>query len=132
MMLSTSDLAFPSTTDASEIAAFLRKDGNQIIFSTYQSSPKIAEAFKQGKVAGFDLVIADEAHRCAGKVASEYGTVLDDSAIPSKQRLFMTATPKFYTPHLRKRAEESGPSRRPVLKIYPDPVQKSPYLYRSC
>ena len=50
---------------------------------------------------------------------------------PSKQRLFMTATLKVYTPHLRKRAEESGPSKCAVLKIYPDPVQKSPYLYRS-
>ena len=73
-MSSTSDLAFPSTTDASEIASFLRKRGTRVVFSTYQSSPKIAEAFKQGKVPGFDLVIADEAHRCAGKVASEYGT----------------------------------------------------------
>ena len=60
---STSDLAFPSTTDASEIAACLRKDSNRIIFSTYQSSPKIAEAFKREKVAGFDLVIADNVHR---------------------------------------------------------------------
>ena len=62
-------------------------------------------------MAGFDLVIADKVHRWAGKVASEYGTVLYDSAIPSKQRLFMTATLKVYTPHGRKRAEESGPSR---------------------
>jgi predicted helicase len=91
VMSSTSDLAFPSTTDAGEIASFLRKRGTRVIFSTYQSSPKIAEAFKQSKVPGFDLVIADEAHRCAGKVASEYGTVLDNDAIPAKKRLFLTA-----------------------------------------
>ncbi len=108
VMSSTSDLAFPSTTDKDDISRFLREPGNRVVFSTYQSSPKIAEAFKQGNVPAFDLVIADEAHRCAGKVASEYGTVLDEKAIPARRRLFMTATPRVYTPHLMKAAADSG------------------------
>jgi len=85
IMSSTSDLAFPSTTDRDDISNFLREPGNRVVFSTYQSSPRIAEAFKHGNVPGFDLVIADEAHRCAGKVASEYGTVLDEESIPAKR-----------------------------------------------
>ena len=105
---STTDLAFPSTTDSAEIIHFLKKPGRKVIFSTYQSSPKVAEAFSKAKRDPVDLIIADEAHRCAGKVSSDYAVVLNDENIPSKRRLFMTATPRIYQAHLRKRAGESG------------------------
>ena len=63
----TSDLGFPVTTDPEEIATFLRRrSGPRVVFATYQSSPQIAKAFRLGRVPAFDLVIADEAHRCAG------------------------------------------------------------------
>ena len=52
--------------------------------ATYQSSPQIAEAFPLGRVPGFDLVIADEAHRCAGAVSSDFATVLDQREIRAK------------------------------------------------
>ena len=42
---STSDLGLPVTTDAKDIARFLRRrSGRRVVFSTYQSSPRIAEA----------------------------------------------------------------------------------------
>ena len=106
--LSTSELAFPSTTDADEIVAFLDRKGRKVIFSTYQSTPKIVEAFKTKKIEPFDLIIADEAHRCAGKASSGYTLALDDSNIPAAKRLFMTATPKVFQAHFKKRAAESG------------------------
>ena len=56
----------------------------------------------------FDLVIADEAHRCAGKSDSAFGTVLDDRLIKSERRLFATATPRVYKTGLKKAAEEFG------------------------
>ena len=62
-----SDLPFPVSSDVKEIAHFLKRDNDQVIFSTYQSSPLIAQAQKNNDVPHFDLVIADEAHRCAGK-----------------------------------------------------------------
>ncbi|WP_163720926.1 DEAD/DEAH box helicase [Mycolicibacterium psychrotolerans] len=94
----TSDLGVPVTTDPEMIAEFLRKrSGPRVVFSTYQSSPQIAAAFNVGRVPQFDLVIADEAHRVAGKVSSDFGTVLDASAIRGKRRLFMTATPRYFT-----------------------------------
>ncbi len=102
--ISTRELGCPSTTDPVAIADFLRKRGNKVIFSTYQSSPQIAEAVKQQKLPKFDLIIADEAHRCAGKVSSDYATVLDDALIPAKRRLFMTATPRVYQSQFKKRA----------------------------
>ena len=39
--LSTSELGFGITTDADEIASFLKRRGNKVIFSTYQSSLRL-------------------------------------------------------------------------------------------
>jgi superfamily II DNA or RNA helicase len=107
-VLFTSDLEYPVTTNPDDIATFLRKRGRQVVFSTYQSSHQIAEAQTRSRVPAFDLVIADEAHRCAGKVSSAYGTVLDDEAIRAKKRLFMTATPRTYTATVKKKAGDEG------------------------
>jgi superfamily II DNA or RNA helicase len=95
---STSDLGFPVTTDADDIARFLRRRaGRRVAFSTYQSSPRIAEAYRSGRVPRLDLAVADEAHRCAGRVSSDFATILDGVAIPAERRLFMTATPRYFT-----------------------------------
>ena len=56
---------------------------------------------------GLDLVIADEAHRCAGRVSIDFATVLDADAIPARQRLFMTATPRFFTGRVVQEAKEA-------------------------
>lgn len=94
----TSDLGVPVTTDPTEIAEFLRKrSGPRVVFSTYQSSPQIAAALRLGRVPAFDLIVADEAHRVAGPVSSDFATVLDGAAIKGKRRLFMTATPRYFT-----------------------------------
>jgi superfamily II DNA or RNA helicase len=102
-----SDLGFPVTTDAEEIAAFLQRSGPSVMFATYQSSPEIAKAFRLGRVSAFDLVIADEAHRCAGPVSSDFATVLDGEAIWAQRRLFMTATPRFFTGRVVREAKEA-------------------------
>jgi superfamily II DNA or RNA helicase len=99
----TAELAVPVTTDPGEISSFLRRRGRRVVFSTYQSSGQIAAAQRR-RTPQFDLAIADEAHRCAGRVASEFATVLDPALIKSRRRLFMTATPRFYTPRLRHEA----------------------------
>ena len=107
---STADLGFPVTTDPQDIAAFLRRRSGSraVVFATYQSSPKIAEAYSIGRVPGFDLVVADEAHRCAGRVSSDFATVLDPDAIVARKRLFMTATPRFFTGGVVQEAERGG------------------------
>ena len=87
------------------IAAFLRRRGRRVVFATYQSSPQIAAAFKD-RTPRFDLAIADEAHRCAGRVGTEFTTILDPEQIKARRRLFMTATPRFYTPRVRREAGE--------------------------
>lgn len=104
-----SDIPFPVSRDECEIVEFLqRNDADQVIFSTYQSSPLIAKAQTHQNLPRFDLVIADEAHRCAGKANSAFGTVLDDEQIKADKRLFATATPRVYRTDLKKTAEEFG------------------------
>ena len=104
----TSDLGVPVTTDPEEIAAFLRQRSSpRVVFATYQSSPQVTKAFALSRVPGFDLVVADEAHRCAGAVSSDFATVLDPVKIKAKRRLFMTATPRYFTGRVLKAAAEA-------------------------
>jgi len=102
----TSEIGLPVTTDPDVVAEFLRRDENLIIFSTYQSSPVIAKVFARHDIPAFDLAIADEAHRCTGSVSSNFATILDESAIKSKRRLFMTATPRYFTDKAYQEADE--------------------------
>jgi predicted helicase len=53
------------------------------------------------------LVIADEAHRCAGPVCSDFATILDPQVIKARRRLFMTATPRYFTGRILREAKEA-------------------------
>ncbi|QWD34648.1 DEAD/DEAH box helicase family protein [Polynucleobacter paneuropaeus] len=105
---SIADLAFPVTSDVNEIRAFLNSSGKKVVFSTYQSSPLIAEAQIDRSIPTFDFAIADEAHRCAGKVSGDFSTILDGDKIRAKKRLFATATPRTYSASVKKAAEDRG------------------------
>ena len=105
---SVADLAFPVTSDADEVKRFLGGAGNRVVFSTYQSSAVIAAAQADPAIPAFDLVVADEAHRCAGKVGSDFAIVLDNAQIRGAKRLFATATPRTYTSSVHKAAEDRG------------------------
>ena len=102
----TSDLGLPVTTNADEVAAFLRRGERIVVLSTYQSSPVVAEAFKQSGVPSFDVAIADEAHRCAGRAEGQFATILDGDGIKARRRLFMTATPRYFTNKVKREAEQ--------------------------
>jgi len=105
---SIQDVAFPTTTNQKEIQKFLKRDVNKVIFSTYHSSPRIAEAQAHSNAPIFDLVIADEAHRCTGETGTAFTTVLDDSLIKADRRLFTTATPRIDSINNKKRHSEMG------------------------
>ena len=105
---SVADLAFPVTSDAEEVKRFLSGAGNRVVFSTYQSSLVVAEAQADASIPAFDLAVADEAHRCAGKVGSDFTAILDNTQIRSTKRLFATATPRTYSSTVHKAAEDRG------------------------
>ena len=94
--MEVSDAPFPVTSEPAEIAKFLKRLEPKVIFCTYQSSPLIAEVQSDASIPTFDLTIADEAHRCAGKAEAGFATVLDDNKIRSSKRLFTTATPRYF------------------------------------
>ena len=102
-----SDMDVPVTTGTEEIQKFLNDTTSKtsIIFSTYQSSKVLSDAVHKSG-ATFDLGIFDEAHRTAGAKVGAWGIALDDANIPISKRIFMTATPKIYAPHITKKAEE--------------------------
>jgi superfamily II DNA or RNA helicase len=98
---STSELGLPVTTDPAQISSFLQRRSGGVVFATYQSSPRIAVAMTDG-TPWFDLVVADEAHRCAGPEAGPFATVLDHGEIRARKRVFMTATPRYFTGRVKR------------------------------
>ena len=99
------------TTDPDRIAASLKRDSEKmtVVFSTYQSMEKVAEAQKAAGVP-FDLVLCDEAHRTTGvehedRDRSAFLAVHD---IDAKKQLYMTATSKIYPRAARTMAERAN------------------------
>ena len=90
------DAPFPVTSEIEEIAKFLKQPKPKVVFCTYQSSDLIAQAQLDDAVPAFDLAVADEAHRCAGKADAGFATILDGEKIRADKRLFTTATPRYF------------------------------------
>ena len=102
------ELGFPTTTDPKEILDYFSSEKTvpKVIFSTYHSSPVIAEVCNLDKTLIFDLTVADEAHRCAGTAKSDFATLFKPEAIRTRRKLFMTATPKIFSDHVKTKAKE--------------------------
>lgn len=66
MVTSVGDISFPVTASIGEIKKFLRTEGPQVVFCTYQSSTLIEQAHLDLNIQSFDLAVADEAHRTPG------------------------------------------------------------------
>ena len=94
-----SDLDFQVSTDAASVRGFLDApfNGAKIVFSTYQSAPVVGAALKPGEA--FDFAVFDEAHKTAGREGRNYAFALEDSNLPIRKRLFLTATLRHYNPH---------------------------------
>lgn len=85
------------TTDPIRIANFLEGGGERrYVFSTYHSIHRISQALEVIPEISFDMVVADEAHRCAGRHEAHFTMLLDCTAIRAQRRLFVTATPRIY------------------------------------
>ena len=91
------DLGLPTHTDPNEIASLLRarSNGPKIVFTTYQSSNKLAAAARKARI-NFDLAILDEAHKTVGVHSKKFATLLSDKKIKIRRRLFMTATERVF------------------------------------
>ncbi len=101
----TSEVGVPVTSDIKEINNFINEKGYKVIFSTYQSSHLVSQAQIENLSHTFDVVFADEAHRCAGKVSDAFGCILDAEKIRAKKRLFFTATPRVLSNRIKGKAK---------------------------
>ena len=97
------------TTDPEEIARWIGEgQGDErvsVIFGTYQSGHRIAEALRTSGTTA-EVLVCDEAHRTAGLRRTKKSTVdqikdftlcHDNGMFPAKHRIYQTATPKIYT-----------------------------------
>ena len=105
------ELEFPVTTDETVISEALKRtdeENMRVVFCTYQSLPKVAEAQDAG-APPFDIVFCDEGHRTTGidkpdDKTSPFVLVHDTERIRARKRLYMTATPRLYTQSAKTKA----------------------------
>lgn len=115
------DLALPASTDVATIMRQFREaldtEGMTVVFSTYQSIEVISKAQKEyqakyGNDKGvFDLIICDEAHRTTGVTLSDedesaFVKVHANDFIQGCKRMYMTATPRLYSPDNKEKAAD--------------------------
>jgi len=93
----TQDIGVPCVTDTDTIAEWLIKNKSKktVVFTTYQSGEKIAEASRKAKMS-FDLGIMDEAHKTVGASDKLFSHLLFEKNISIDKRIFMTATERRY------------------------------------
>ena len=101
----TGEVAQSAEGVAEWIQKHTSRKGLQVVMSTYQSGHHTGEGLSIAK-ARADLLIADEAHRTAGIRAvkgkakaqrlRQFTACHDNSLIPAKSRLYMTATPRVF------------------------------------
>lgn len=107
VILHTYEIGGPVTTEVENVKSFLLKEGDKVIFSTYQSIEVIVNAVKKIQNFYFDFVICDEAHRTAGgKDKNTFTLVHYDTNLPARKRLYMTATPKIVSKKLKRKLGE--------------------------
>lgn len=98
------ELRYPATTNAKRLAEEIAKRHDEehmsVVFSTYHSIDVISKAQHRHKLADFDLIICDEAHRTTGATfadesESNFVKVHDTKFIRAAKRIYMTATPRI-------------------------------------
>ena len=113
--VSASEVKGKVTTDPAEIAQWIHdgRDADQVsvIFGTYQSGSRIAQALNETSVTA-NVLVADEAHRTAGlrrkrnarnsgmsddeRRIRDFTLCHDNDAFPATYRVYQTATPRIY------------------------------------
>ncbi len=91
------------TTDSAHILSFLSKPFEEkVIFSTYHSLAVIADAIKDLDFE-FDFTFCDEAHKTAGVGNTKFSLIHNNKQVPTKYRLYATATPRIVKESLKKK-----------------------------
>ena len=118
-------VTMPVSTRQDDIAQRLSlpvpHDEMRVVLTTYQSLPAVAGAIRKANdtiradghvFSPFDLFVCDEAHRTTGIESAErkadqatgFHLAHDDTALPARCRLYMTATPRVFTAAAKQKA----------------------------
>ena len=98
ILYKTNNIGVPCHTDREYIENWLDKNANEniIVFTTYQSGQIISDLSRKLNLS-FNVGIFDEAHKTVGPKSKLFSHLLFDSNITVEQRVFMTATERFYS-----------------------------------
>ncbi len=155
------ELAMPVTTDPAALAAELARPAPprtmRVVFSTYHSTPVVAQAVRQSRNSPtslpapfrFGLIVADEAHRTTGLSeaaassaerrrldrarycgVSPFHLVHHDEHLPAARRLYMTATPRVFTARQRRDLEAGDRYEDADSYSMDDPLSYGREFYR--
>ncbi|MGE4284019.1 MAG: DEAD/DEAH box helicase family protein [Clostridia bacterium] len=109
LQVDASYIGIPVTTDSDKISSFLQSETakDKVIFSTYQSLDAIVLSVQKLQAFTFDITFFDEAHRTAGNKDTQMFIIgMNNTYLPSRLRLFMTATERFVNPRIVGRAHQ--------------------------
>ena len=105
------DLVCPVLTDPSKVAAHLAGDsGVKAVFCTYQSLYVVVRAQHEHGGPGFDLAVADEAHRTTGIDVADRKVNFQHfhHRLAADRRIYMTATERIYKARSKSKAKKKG------------------------
>ncbi|MFF3313015.1 Helicase associated domain protein [Streptomyces sp. NPDC002952] len=128
------NLKVRSTTNPVQLALW-HGSGPVTIFGTYASLGVLAEAFEGvygQQLAPMDLTVVDEAHRTSGSMGKAWADVHDQGVIPSRRRLYLTATPRIWEERLNREVAEGvrDPLPREMAASMDDENVFGPVLYK--
>jgi superfamily II DNA or RNA helicase len=114
------EVSFPNTTDVDELVEWTRHLDKATVFATYASlGLGTLERAHAAGLAGWDLIVVDEAHRVSGRIGKPWAVVHDNQKIPALRRLYMTATPRLW--QLGDEDQEQGAPGELVASMEDDP-----------
>ncbi|KPC59216.1 DEAD/DEAH box helicase [Streptomyces chattanoogensis] len=128
------NLKVRSTTNPVQLALW-HGQGPVTIFGTYASLSVLAEAFEGAygqQLAPMDLTVVDEAHRTSGSMGKAWADVHNQGVIPSRRRLYLTATPRIWEERLNREVAEGvrDPLPREMAASMDDEKVFGPVLYK--
>ena len=140
--VSASEVKGKVTTDSQEIADWIGEgktaDAINVVFGTYQSGHRVAEALRLSGATA-KVLVADEAHRTAGlrrkrsrsekarkeeQAIRDFTLCHDNQAFPATYRIYQTATPKVF-------GLKNNPSNEWIVRTMDDETVFGVELYRK-
>ncbi|WP_020132699.1 DEAD/DEAH box helicase [Streptomyces sp. 303MFCol5.2] len=127
-------LGVRSTTSPVQLALW-HSTGPVTIYATYASLGVLVEAFEGAygqKLAPVDLACVDEAHRTSGSMGKAWADIHDQTKIPARRRLYLTATPRIWEERLSREVAEGvrDPLPREMAASMDDEKVFGPVLYK--